>query len=74
MSLAAALNWLCNAMIGLTFPLLQRALGPLVFVPFCVVLAAWARFTSTYVPETKGKALPQIQKELAEISAGREWA
>ena len=70
MSLAAGVNWMCNAAIGLSFPLMQRALGPLAFAPFCVVLAAWTRFTSLYVPETKGKSLSAIQEELALISEG----
>jgi len=70
MSIAAVLNWVCNFAIGLGFPLMQAALGPLAFMPFCVVLTGWIAFTAKYVPETKGKSLGQIQDELAAISAG----
>ena len=70
MSMAASVNWLCNAAIGLSFPLMQAALGPAVFLPFCAVLATWIWFTSRYVPETQGKSLAQVTDELATIAAG----
>jgi len=70
MSLAATVNWLCNAAIGLSFPVMQRALGPLAFLPFCAVLFAWTQFTRRYVPETKGKSVGEVGEELAAIAAG----
>ena len=45
MGAAAALNWVLNAAVGLGFPLMQAALGPLAFAPFCAVLAFWLWLT-----------------------------
>lgn len=70
MGAAAALNWLCNFAIGLGFPLMQRALGPYVFLPFCAVLYGWQAFTARFVPETKGRSVAQIQDEFARIATG----
>ena len=70
MSLAATLNWVCNAIIGLTFPLMQRHLGCHAFLPYCAVLLAWTAFTRRYVPETKGKTITRIGDEIAQIAAG----
>lgn len=68
MSACAALNWLCNAAVGLGFPPMQRAFGSLAFVPFCAVLAAWLRLASVYVPETKGRSVAQVQEEFARMA------
>jgi len=72
MAAAASLNWLCNAAIGLSFPAMSQRLGVFSFLPFCGVLTFWLRFTSRYVPETKGKSLAQIQLEFAAISDARQ--
>ena len=64
MSLSAAVNWTCNATIGLTFLPLQNALGQYIFLPFSGVLVLWLGFVAFFVPETRGKTLAQIQSEL----------
>uniref|UniRef100_A0A7S0Q473 Major facilitator superfamily (MFS) profile domain-containing protein n=1 Tax=Coccolithus braarudii TaxID=221442 RepID=A0A7S0Q473_9EUKA len=70
MGAAAVLNWVCNFIIGLLFPPMTEVLGPAVFVPFVLVLAAWFFVTFRYVPETKGKTIAQIQVEFAKIAGG----
>lgn len=70
MGAAATVNWLCNASIGLGFPLMQRALGPAVFLPFATVLAGWLAFTTVYVPETRGRSIEEIQDDFRKRAGG----
>ena len=66
MSLATMVNWICSFIIGIVFPTLQASMHNFSFVPFGCVLLASDVFTLRYVPETKGKTLEEIQKELSE--------
>ena len=68
MGFAATLNWLCNASVGLGFPLMQGALGPYVFFPFAAVLALWLGFTFRFVPETRGRSVSEIQAEFLRLA------
>ena len=62
MSLACIVNWACNFLVGLLFPLMQAALGPLSFAPFAVVLVFAFLFSYFYLPETHGKTVEEIQR------------
>jgi len=63
--LATGVNWLANFVVGQAFlPCLAAPLGPLAFFPFCVVLSAGLVFVFRCVPETRGKTLEQIEREL----------
>lgn len=62
MSLACIVNWACNFFVGLLFPLMQHALGPLCFAPFACVLIGTFLFSYFYLPETHGKTVDEIQR------------
>ena len=62
MSLACIVNWACNFLVGLLFPLMQEALGPLSFGPFAIVLVLTFLFTYIYLPETHGRTVEEIQQ------------
>ena len=62
MSVSSTINWLSNFAVGLSFPSLSLALGPLSFVPFGVVLAVAFVLEYRFVPETQGKTLEEIQE------------
>lgn len=66
MSVATMVNWICSFIIGIGFPLLQSTLADFSFIPFAAVLLASYVFIARFVPETKGKTLEEIQRELAE--------
>ena len=63
MGISSTLNWLSNFAVGLSFPTISLALGPLSFVPFGVVLAFAFVLEYRFVPETQGKTLEEIQEE-----------
>ena len=63
--LATSVNWLANFAVGQAFlPCLAAPLGSLAFLPFGVVLGLGLVFVYRCVPETRGKTLEQIEKEL----------
>ena len=63
-SVALAVNWLCNFIIGLVFPALQTACGPYVFLIFTGITAMSGTFILLFVPETKQKTIDQLGREL----------
>lgn len=65
MSLACVVNWACNFLVGLLFPFMQEWLGPWSFGPFAAVLAVSYVFALTYLPETRGRSVDEIQGEVA---------
>jgi len=79
MTATCALNWICNFIVGLTFPSINNALGNYTFVPFGIVCLATCILTHAYLPETKGKSIEEIQEELfpedeAEAEGADEYA
>lgn len=65
-SFATMVNWIFSFVVGIAFPFMQTSLDNYVFVPFAFMLLLSLIFTFKFVPETKGKTLEEIQKELAE--------
>jgi len=68
-SVASQLNWICNFIVGFSFPFLQTALDGLTFVPFAVVLVLTTLFVQFYVPETSGHTSEQFLKANAPAAA-----
>lgn len=62
MSLACIVNWLCNFLVGLSFPFFQAFLGPYCFVPFLGVLTVSLLFIYIYLPETHGRSVEEVYK------------
>ncbi len=64
-SIAVLTLWIANFVLSLTFPSLNASLGPAkTFWIYAGVCFAGALFIVCYVPETKGKTLEQIEREL----------
>jgi len=63
MGISSTINWMSNFAVGLSFPSLSLALGPLSFVPFGVVLLFAFILEYRFVPETQGKSLEEIQDD-----------
>uniref|UniRef100_A0A8D8S3C8 Facilitated trehalose transporter Tret1 n=1 Tax=Cacopsylla melanoneura TaxID=428564 RepID=A0A8D8S3C8_9HEMI len=64
--IAVGLNWSSAFIVTLSFSFLIKAFGSAVtFWIFAGICLIGTMFTFAIVPETKGKSLPQIQRELA---------
>ncbi|XP_037085285.1 solute carrier family 2, facilitated glucose transporter member 1-like isoform X2 [Pollicipes pollicipes] len=59
-SIAVAVNWTANFIVGVSFLPLANAMGPYVFLIFATVLAVAVLFTWKRVPETKNKPIDEI--------------
>jgi SP family facilitated glucose transporter-like MFS transporter 3 len=64
MSLCSQLNWACNFIVGLAFPLMNEHLGPYSFVPFAIVLAFTFVYAMFVLPETQGTTPEQLVAEM----------
>lgn len=63
-SICCLVNWLCQFLVGLIFPIVNEAIGSYVFLIFgiyCVVSSVVIYF---YMPETKGKSTYEVQEEM----------
>jgi len=64
-SVATSALWAACFILTYTFPLLNRGLGPAgTFWLYALICAAGFVFILTRVPETKGRTLEQIEREL----------
>jgi len=54
MSASTQLNFVCNFIVGITFPFLVKYLGPFSFLPFAAVLFFTFAFSYFWLPETQG--------------------
>uniref|UniRef100_A0AC35TPW5 MFS domain-containing protein n=1 Tax=Rhabditophanes sp. KR3021 TaxID=114890 RepID=A0AC35TPW5_9BILA len=63
-SIACMVNWTAAFLVGLLFPTFQRILGQYTFLIFVGFLGFFIFYTYKFVPETKGKSVDQIKKEL----------
>lgn len=65
MSVAIAAHWSCTFLVTQTFPyILEKIGGQYAFGIFAAISFFTLFFVWKYIPETKGKSLEQIQKEL----------
>ncbi|XP_035209737.1 solute carrier family 2, facilitated glucose transporter member 4-like [Stegodyphus dumicola] len=65
-SIAVAVNWTANFVVGLTFLPITEVIGEYTFLIFVVLLAIFLVFTYKNVPETKGKKIEEITAFFAE--------
>ncbi|XP_046863615.1 solute carrier family 2, facilitated glucose transporter member 1-like [Xenia sp. Carnegie-2017] len=68
MSFTGMLNWLCNFLVGITFPFILDGFKGYTFLPFLVVVAIGAVIVYKYVKETKNKTY----EEIAQIYYGKD--
>lgn len=59
-SIAVAVNWTANFLVGLGFLPLQEAMGGYVFIIFVILLGIFVVFVWKKVPETKNKTIEEI--------------
>ena len=66
-SIAVLAMWIANFILALTFPSLNAGLGPaMTFWIYAGICLAGTVFIAFLVPETKGKTLEQIERELVD--------
>jgi sugar porter (SP) family MFS transporter len=66
-SVAVSSLWIACFVLTYTFPILHRTLGPAyTFWLYAAICAAGVAFIFLRVPETKGKSLEQIERELVD--------
>ncbi|XP_016428958.1 solute carrier family 2, facilitated glucose transporter member 12-like [Sinocyclocheilus rhinocerous] len=65
-SVISAFNWATNLLISMTFLTLTERIGlPTVIFSYAAMSFVLVVFVIVFVPETKGRSLEQISKELA---------
>lgn len=64
MSACSQLNWLCNFVVGMTFPYLVKYLNHYSFLPFAMVLLFTFVFALIWLPETQGTTPEELQEAL----------
>ncbi len=65
MALSTGVSWACAFIVVQFYPWMEASLGTNVaFGIFAVLLLVASLFIALYIPETKGKTLEEIQKEL----------
>jgi SP family arabinose:H+ symporter-like MFS transporter len=70
MSVATFVLWSANFLVSMSFPwLLANLDGALTFVLYAVMCAITFLFVWRSVPETKGKTLEELEKELVGIAS-----
>uniref|UniRef100_A0A670Y737 Solute carrier family 2 member 9 n=2 Tax=Pseudonaja textilis TaxID=8673 RepID=A0A670Y737_PSETE len=63
--IAGIINWLCNFIVGLLFPFIQKGLQTYCFLVFAAVCLVGATFLFCALPETKKKTLAEINQAFA---------
>lgn len=64
MSFAGLLNWLCNFIVGITFPSMQSALKAYSFLVFIFAVVGFGIFLWWKLPETKGQTYDEIYRRM----------
>lgn len=67
-SIAVAVNWTANFLVGLGFLPLQELMKGYVFIVFAVFLAIFVIFVWKKVPETRNKSIDEISAMFRQIS------
>lgn len=65
MAIGSLTAWAGNFCIGMTFLLIQSAIGAFVFLPFSVVCFLMVALLYRYLPETRGKDASEIAPHVA---------
>jgi len=60
MAMGSLSSWVCNFIIGMTFPSLQAAWGAYVFLPFSLTCFCLFVLTKYFLPETRGRDSSEV--------------
>lgn len=72
MSVAVVALWIACTIITIAFPImLEKLSGGITFMIFALICLANLLYVLKYVPETKGKTLEQLEKELGDRGENR---
>lgn len=71
---AVVVNWCCTTIIGFCFPLLVNITKEYTFLIFTGLLACFIAYILKFVPETRGKNIDEIQRELHARFGDRTYA
>lgn len=63
--IACVVNWMCNFIIGISFPSIANATGAYVFLIFMGVCVAITVYLQIFMPETRGKTFREINSLFA---------
>uniref|UniRef100_A0A0K0F6C0 Facilitated glucose transporter homolog (inferred by orthology to a C. elegans protein) n=1 Tax=Strongyloides venezuelensis TaxID=75913 RepID=A0A0K0F6C0_STRVS len=63
-SISCFVNWMAGFFVGLIFPIANGYLKEYTFLIFIVFIGICIIFVFRYVPETKGKSVDEIQREM----------
>ncbi|KAJ0406479.1 hypothetical protein ATCC90586_000320 [Pythium insidiosum] len=67
-SFTTFINWFCNLIVGIVFPVIAHYTGNYTFVPFTVLLSVFWVCTYVMLPETKNRTVEQIQQDFNNIA------
>ncbi|KAF1774243.1 Major facilitator superfamily domain [Phytophthora cactorum] len=62
-SIGIGVNWLCNLIVGVSYPYIADAFDDYSYVPFVVLLAIFYVLSLKLVPETYGKSAEEVQRD-----------
>ncbi|KAG1702234.1 hypothetical protein DVH05_010024 [Phytophthora capsici] len=65
-SIGIGANWLCNLIVGVSYPYIADALDDWSYLPFIVLLAIFFLLSLKLVPETSNKSADEVLREYEE--------
>ncbi|XP_055386182.1 solute carrier family 2, facilitated glucose transporter member 3-like [Condylostylus longicornis] len=65
MAMGSLSSWLCNFIVGITFPTLQSIWGAFVFMPFSLTCVLLFFLTRYYLPETRGRDVSDVARSVS---------
>uniref|UniRef100_A0A0N4ZUW6 MFS domain-containing protein n=1 Tax=Parastrongyloides trichosuri TaxID=131310 RepID=A0A0N4ZUW6_PARTI len=66
-SISCFVNWLAGFCVGLLFPVANSYLKQYTFIIFIIFLGLAITFVFKYVPETKGKSIDEVQRDIKKM-------
>jgi len=71
-AITAFVNWMANAIIGVSYPHINEAIGGAVFFIFGSFLFLSILYVTCFVPETKNRTIEEVQLHFAPSSGSNE--
>jgi hypothetical protein len=67
MAIGIFINWIANWLVAFVFPILLEYTQPYTFLVFVATTGYFLYFTLNFVPETKGRTVPEIAELFSRI-------